>query len=283
MRAFEALLAETGAAASGPALMRLALIRQRYTPFGGAERFIESALAALLERNVAVTLYTREWPQTRPQLIEPIVVDPFHVGRLWRDWSFARAACRAVARGDADLVQSHERLAVLRHLSRRRRRARRRGSTSRIATPGALARLRHRGVARIIATSAGSERRMFAQRVAARRHLQFADGARRDPRALRTCRDEKLHVIYNAVDSARVLAGAARAPRAIRARALGIAARRRRVPAGRLRLTNAKASRRRSTALAARPPAAHLIVVGREKHVARMQRAARSARAVASA
>ena len=55
--------------------MRLALIRQRYTPFGGAERFIESALAALLERNVAVTLFTREWPETDLQLMEPIVVD----------------------------------------------------------------------------------------------------------------------------------------------------------------------------------------------------------------
>ena len=45
--------------------MRLALIRQRYTPYGGAERFLEGALEALLERNVAITLYTREWPQTR--------------------------------------------------------------------------------------------------------------------------------------------------------------------------------------------------------------------------
>ena len=78
--------------------MRVALIRQRYTPFGGAERFIESALAALIERNVAVTLYTREWPETDLHLMEPIVVDPFHVGRLWRDWGFARAVCRRLAR-----------------------------------------------------------------------------------------------------------------------------------------------------------------------------------------
>ena len=50
--------------------MRLALIRQRYTPFGGAERFVESALEALLERNVAITLYTRSWPETRLKLID---------------------------------------------------------------------------------------------------------------------------------------------------------------------------------------------------------------------
>ena len=36
--------------------------------------------------------------------------DPFHVGRLWRDASFARAACQAVAQRRFDLVQSHERI-----------------------------------------------------------------------------------------------------------------------------------------------------------------------------
>ena len=61
--------------------MRLAMIRQRYTPHGGAERFLEGALEALLERNVAITLYTREWPQTKLQLIEPHIVDPFYLGR----------------------------------------------------------------------------------------------------------------------------------------------------------------------------------------------------------
>ena len=91
-------------------MMRLALIRQRYTPYGGAERFVESALEALLERNVAITLYTREWPETRLKLIEPRIIDPFFVGRVWRDYGFARAVSREVGRAHLDLVQSHERL-----------------------------------------------------------------------------------------------------------------------------------------------------------------------------
>ncbi|HET7843253.1 MAG TPA: glycosyltransferase family 4 protein, partial [Xanthomonadales bacterium] len=88
--------------------MRLAIIRQRYTPQGGAERFLEGALEALLERNVAITLYTREWPQTKLQLIEPSIVNPYYLGRWWRDAGFARAVTRQIMRGRFNLVQSHE-------------------------------------------------------------------------------------------------------------------------------------------------------------------------------
>jgi UDP-glucose:(heptosyl)LPS alpha-1,3-glucosyltransferase len=90
--------------------VRPAIIRQRYTPYGGAERFVEAALEALLERGIAITLYTRRWPQTRLQLIEPVLCNPPYVGRLWRDWSFARAVCGTIARNPPELVQSHERL-----------------------------------------------------------------------------------------------------------------------------------------------------------------------------
>jgi UDP-glucose:(heptosyl)LPS alpha-1,3-glucosyltransferase len=88
--------------------VRLAIIRQRYTPQGGAERFLEGALEALLERNVAITLYTREWPQTKLQLIEPSIVNPPYVGRWWREAGFARAVTKQIMRGRFNLVQSHE-------------------------------------------------------------------------------------------------------------------------------------------------------------------------------
>jgi len=87
--------------------VRLTIIRQRYTPYGGAERFVEGALEALLERGIAISLYTRRWPETRLQLIEPIICNPLYVGRLWRDRSFARAVCRSIAREPPELVQSH--------------------------------------------------------------------------------------------------------------------------------------------------------------------------------
>jgi UDP-glucose:(heptosyl)LPS alpha-1,3-glucosyltransferase len=90
--------------------MRLGIIRQRYAAYAGAERFTEAALEALLERGVAITLYTRRWPETRVQLIEPVVCNPPYIGRLWRDWGFARVVTRKIARTPPELVLSHERL-----------------------------------------------------------------------------------------------------------------------------------------------------------------------------
>jgi len=88
--------------------MRFAIVRQHYNPDGAVERVTERALEALLERNVAVSLYTRSSPQTRLQLIEPVICNPFFVGELWRDWGFANAASRSIRRTMPSLVEAHE-------------------------------------------------------------------------------------------------------------------------------------------------------------------------------
>lgn len=87
---------------------RIALVRSRYDPAGGAERFVQQAIAALKSEGVSLTIITRHWPEHDGSAI---VLDPFHVGSLWRDASFARAVCDEVARKRFDLVQSHERIA----------------------------------------------------------------------------------------------------------------------------------------------------------------------------
>ena len=88
---------------------RIALVRARYSPFGGAERFVDHALAALQQNDVAVTLITRRWKQD--SVIPAVICNPFYVGNVWRDWSFARSVCRTLTRENFDLVQSHERIA----------------------------------------------------------------------------------------------------------------------------------------------------------------------------
>ena len=96
--------------------MRIALVRQRYNPFGGAERFIERALPALERSGVDVSLIARSWPRGGPDGAtgwhprNVVLANPPYAGNLWRDWSFARAAKRAWEAGNFDLVQSHERI-----------------------------------------------------------------------------------------------------------------------------------------------------------------------------
>ena len=87
---------------------RVALVRGRYDPAGGAERFVQSAIRSLRAQGASLTIVTRYWPGHDGSAI---VLDPFHVGSLWRDWAFARAVCRELARRRFDLVQSHERIA----------------------------------------------------------------------------------------------------------------------------------------------------------------------------
>lgn len=87
----------------------VAFVRQRYAQDGGAERFVSRALDALRSRKVSLTLVTREW--RGGEGFDVITCNPFYLGRLWRDWSFARAVCRELETRSFDLVQSHERLA----------------------------------------------------------------------------------------------------------------------------------------------------------------------------
>jgi len=88
--------------------LRVAIVRQRYNPYGGAERFTERMLPALERAGAEPTLIARRaegWGARRL-----VAVDPFYLGSAWRDASFARAARRAWNAGNFDLVQSHERI-----------------------------------------------------------------------------------------------------------------------------------------------------------------------------
>jgi len=87
---------------------RVALVRSRYDPAGGAERFVQNAIAALKAEGVSLTIVTRHWPGHDGSAL---ILDPFHVGSYWRDASFARAVCRELSQRRFDLVQSHERIA----------------------------------------------------------------------------------------------------------------------------------------------------------------------------
>ena len=244
--------------------MRLAIIRQRYSPFGGAERFVENALEALLERDVAITLYTREWPQTKLALIEPAIIDPFYVGGLWRDWGFQRGVCKAVAAARLDLVQSHERLLCCdifragdgvhaEWLAQRRR------GLSALARLGVQLNPHHHYLMAM-------EKRLFASPWLSA-VICNSRMVRDEIRTRFGVADDKLHVIYNAVDT-EAFAPADAAARAAARAALKLppdALVYLFVGSGYARKNVATAIR----ALAALPANAHLVVVGADKHLRR--------------
>jgi UDP-glucose:(heptosyl)LPS alpha-1,3-glucosyltransferase len=102
-----------GSASPKPSL-RLAIIRQRYTPYGGAERFVERALAALIREGAEVTLITRNWEGAPQEGFIQKICNPAYSrlfgGRSARDRSFAACARMAMSEGCYDITQSHERI-----------------------------------------------------------------------------------------------------------------------------------------------------------------------------
>jgi UDP-glucose:(heptosyl)LPS alpha-1,3-glucosyltransferase len=176
--------------------MRIALIRQRYNPFGGAERFVARAADALAAEGASVTVFARDWQGGGG--VRAVRCDPFHVGRVWRDWSFARAACAATARERFDLVQSHERLACC-DVYRAGDGVHRQWLANRARALGRLARLAqtlgpyHRYVL-------GAEARMFASprlRAVICNSRMVKDEIQRHF----GLDEAKLHVVYNGVDT----------------------------------------------------------------------------------
>jgi UDP-glucose:(heptosyl)LPS alpha-1,3-glucosyltransferase len=251
--------------------MRLAVVRQRYTPFGGAERFLDNALRALIEHGVAVTLYTRAWRGDADDGIERRIIDPFHIGGLWRDAGFAREVCHALATENPSLVQSHERLLCC-DIFR--------------AGDGVHAtwldeRLRHSSPLRALAIRLDPhhryrllvERRMF-QGARLRAVICNSKMVRDDIHARFNVPEERLHVIYNAVDTI------AFAP-ALRDRRAEVRARYGLADDAIVYLHVGSGFERKGVAtsidaLSRLPPVAQMIIVGGDRHAERYVRRARS-------
>jgi UDP-glucose:(heptosyl)LPS alpha-1,3-glucosyltransferase len=88
--------------------MKLALIRQRYTPFGGAERFMDRAIHAL-GNDADITVFAREW-RGEAAGYRFVECNPPHRSNVQRERGFAGAVRAALRAQSFDLVQSHERI-----------------------------------------------------------------------------------------------------------------------------------------------------------------------------
>ncbi|WP_422491291.1 glycosyltransferase family 4 protein [Endozoicomonas sp. ALE010] len=94
-------------------MIKLAIVRQKYRPDGGAERFVASALSALSQQKAEqqqldITVLTRQWNGIKNPSVHIEVCNPFKWGRVSRERGFARAAQKHFS--SFDIVQSHERI-----------------------------------------------------------------------------------------------------------------------------------------------------------------------------
>ena len=246
----------------------LLLIRQRYTPFGGAERFLARALDALSTQGMKLSVIARDW---QPQAgVEIIPCRFFHLGRTWRDAAFARCACRAVAARPQALVQSHERLAccdIFRagdgtHRGWLEQRARARGAMERLSQALSVYHRRTLAAERAMFTSPRLKAVICNSRLIRDEILAYYG-----------VDETRLHVIYTGVDTER-FHPRLRAGRAQTRSAFGIPER------ALLYLFVGSGFERKGVAtlldaFALQADDAWLLVVGKDRHLARYRRRAR--------
>ncbi|MCA3083730.1 MAG: glycosyltransferase family 4 protein [Rhodocyclaceae bacterium] len=95
--------------------LRIALIRAKYNPFGGAERFVQTAVSALADEGISMTVLTRAWPETSAAsggapAVDHVILNPRYFTSTGRDKGFAAAVQQHLSQTHYDLVQSHERI-----------------------------------------------------------------------------------------------------------------------------------------------------------------------------
>jgi UDP-glucose:(heptosyl)LPS alpha-1,3-glucosyltransferase len=90
--------------------MKIALIRAHYNPYGGAERFLNSAVDAMIMHGHSPTIVTRSWPNRTGNSIAHEIVNPWYLTTAGRDRNFASEVRKQLCMNEYDLVQSYERL-----------------------------------------------------------------------------------------------------------------------------------------------------------------------------
>lgn len=248
--------------------MKIALIRQRYTPFGGAERFVANAVQALRAEGASLTVVTRQWKSGSEG--ESLICNPPYLGSLWRDWSFARCVCETLQKHAFDLVQSHERIACC-DVFRAGDGVHREWLAQRRRVLGPLGKLRlalnpyHRYVL-------AAEKELFSS-PRLRAVICISQMVKDDIRRHYDVPEDKLHVIYNGVDTTAFHPSLAEKHRAATRLAYGIP---KDAP---LFLFVGSGFERKGLAVALEamtelPEEAHLLVVGKDKRMKRFMRQA---------
>ncbi|PIR01173.1 MAG: hypothetical protein COV66_02890 [Nitrospinae bacterium CG11_big_fil_rev_8_21_14_0_20_45_15] len=90
--------------------MKIAVIRQKYVNYGGAESFVANYAEAMAEEGHEIHIFANKWTASKHANIHIHPVPAIKINSFIRSLSFAWFAGRAVRRGSFDIIQSHERI-----------------------------------------------------------------------------------------------------------------------------------------------------------------------------
>ncbi len=88
--------------------MKIAIIRQKFVLYGGAEQFVLSYIHQLAEAGHDIHIFANQWTSSSHPNIHLHHVPSFKFNTFIRTLSFAWFAARAVRKESFDIIQSHE-------------------------------------------------------------------------------------------------------------------------------------------------------------------------------
>ena len=88
--------------------MKIAIIRQKFVLYGGAEQFVQGYIHQLAEIGHDIHIFANQWSPSNHPNIHFHHVPSFKINAFIRTLSFAWFAARAVSKDSFDIIQSHE-------------------------------------------------------------------------------------------------------------------------------------------------------------------------------
>ena len=88
--------------------MKIAIIRQKFVTYGGAEQFVQGYIHQLGEAGHDIHIFANQWTPSNHPNIQVHHVPSFKINSFMRTLSFAWFAARAVKKDSFDIIQSHE-------------------------------------------------------------------------------------------------------------------------------------------------------------------------------
>jgi glycosyltransferase involved in cell wall biosynthesis len=92
--------------------MKIAIVRRKFTPFGGAEIFIQRASSSLSKQGITFFIISENW-KWNPEKIKNfhfLKVESKGLFRFQKFLSFHNSVMKIIANNNFDLIQSHERI-----------------------------------------------------------------------------------------------------------------------------------------------------------------------------